>query len=1039
MSNEALLAWLTSVGLEQHLDVLVAEGVDLDIVPTLSDDDLRSLGFNLGDRRRFLQSSGTANSFVDTSDDRPDVERTIERRNITVLFCDLVGSTALSTVLDDESFARVVREYSAACGKAIEAAGGTVAKYMGDGVMGYFGYPIATGDEAVRAIEGGFLIQKAVSEVDARHEATVAARVGIASGTAIVGEVVGDQVDALGDTPNLAARVESKAEVGSVTVAPLTHTLAMSAFVFEPAGSHEMKGFDEPVPLQRAVRPLHRTASFFSATDAAIVGRSRERAQIERLRHESTERRVLVRIDGEPGIGKSSMLRAAIDDARSEAWRVYVLGCSEHETAHPLHPLRRLIESAAGIDLTFTNEQQLDALDRLADRIGVDAIRRVGRTLLGLDATRSTPAELRAEIFDLAITLVAEATAASPTMLVIEDLQWCDPTSFDLLQEVIATIEDAGVFIVVTERSGVSEFDDRLPADAVIRLDTFDLARCQELVTSIAGHPVSDEIVEVINARAGGVPLYIAELTRSLLDVGAIAEGSDRLTIDIDEIPDTLQDSLQARLDRLPNARDVAPIAAAIGLDFSVGLLQASVAPQVNVDEALRELQRSQLIRTEGDDASFRHALIRNVAYNRLLTENRQIIHGRVGHALAEVFPDRAATEPHVVARHLSLSAEPASSVPWWHDAAQLHARISAHTEVIANVTDGLDILAAEPPSPGRDNEELRLQLIRAGTLRATQGFAADIVGSTYARAVELCETADDLDATSAALNGMYSFHLVRDRYERAGAVARQLLETAEATNDTRRLVIANRAVGVVAFHTADFATSQHHLTRSIELYHSADLRDDAWLIGTDHATTAGSFLAMNELVSGLGDAEQTIGEAERLATEIDHVLSLAQVLTYRGFMAVIAQDWSAAERSGARLLEVLGDRSVPLMTASARFWQAAGRFHGGDTDQVAELWSAARAWWETGAHSYAGFLRSVIAAAESACGEPLTGLATIAPAFPQIEENGERWALAECHRIRAELLDRVGHAEDASRELAQARQVASLQKADLWLTRLGS
>ncbi|MEM7338094.1 MAG: adenylate/guanylate cyclase domain-containing protein [Actinomycetota bacterium] len=1039
MADDSLLRWLTSVGLDQHLDALVAESVDLDVVPTLTDDDLRSLGFTLGDRRRFLQGAATAPSFLTDAPAEVDpAERDIERRTITVLFCDLVGSTALSAALDDESFARVVRDYSLACGKAIEAAGGQVAKYMGDGVMGTFGYPVATGDEAMRAIEAGFNIQKAVADVDARYEATVQARVGIASGAAIVGEVVDQGVDALGDTPNLAARVESKAAVGSVTVAPLTQRLAAQHFEFADAGHHELKGFDEPVPLHAAVRSVSRTAAFFDPDTDPVVGRERERAELDELRRSITDRSLVARIEGEPGIGKSSLLRSTISDARAEGWRVYVLGCSEHETATPFHPLRRFLESVAGTDLRSTEADIADAIDAVAERIDRPDIVPVAARLMGLDTEHDlSPTEARAEIFDLVLSLAGQAIVAAPTMIVVEDMQWCDPSSTELLDTVLTELGDAGLLLVVTERSGVSEVDDPIRADAVVRLDAFDQHRTKELVESLVGDAVADPVVTEIRQRSGGVPLYIAELTRALLDAGAIVAGADGLIADLDEVPHTLQGSLHARLDRLTNGRDVAPVAAAIGLDFSLSLLEASVPTGTPVDAAVRELQRAQLIVSDGDRASFRHALIRAVAYDRMLTERRQAVHGRIGQALIDDFGERAASEPQVVARHLALGPEPMTSVGWWYEAASTKAKVSANPEVLASVGAGLDVLAAEPESSARDEAELKLQLLRAGTLRATQGFAADSVETVYERAVELSESTGDLDAMSAALNGIYSFNLVRDRYARAGDVADRLLSTADALHDARRQVIANRAVGVVGFHTGAFATAEHHLEESIRLYHDGDYREDAWLIGTDHATTAGSFLAMNELVSGLGDAAATIDRAEALADEIDHFLSWAQVTTYRGFMGVIARDWPAARAAGDLLLDRLGERTIPLMTATGRFWSATGRFHQGDEAALSEMWAAADAWWATGARSYAGYVRSVIAEAEGVVGRPADGVATVAEAFPLIAENGERWALAECHRVAASLAATTGDHEAAADHRANAERVAIDQRAQLWTERL--
>jgi class 3 adenylate cyclase/tetratricopeptide (TPR) repeat protein len=710
---EDLRHWLRPIGLDQLADTLAANDIDLDLLPELSDDDLKELGLSLGHRRRLLRAIANLSRerlqpAAEATAPSGDTGREAERRQLTVLFCDLVGSTELSGRHDPEDLRELLRRYHDAMTEVVLRFGGYVANYLGDGILAYFGWPRAEEDEATQAVRAG------LAAVAAAKELALHVHVGIASGTVVVGdlETAGRrQAGAVaGETPNLAARLEALAGADQVVIGGLTRQLVGAAFVLDDLGPQELKGIAEPVRVWQVLAERSVESRFDTRAGrlTRFIGREHEVALLlERFERAAAGEGQAVLLSGEAGIGKSRIIRQLHERLSRIPHTRMRFQCSPSHTESALYPVIRHLEYAAGFQPGDEPGTRLDKLEALL-RQGVEDVAESASllaSLLSLPAERYGTVELTAEqrserIFKALVDQLLGLAAKNPVLYILEDAHWLDPTMRELMTRTLGRIADVQVLIVITHRPDFQSDWGRHPQVTALTLSRLSRGQGADVVRAAGGEALSEEFVTRILRRADGVPLYIEELTRSVIETG---------TAGGDDIPETLQASLLARLDRLgADAKEAAQLAAVIGREFDGTLLGAvSGKPKEEVDRSLQRLVVSEIVLPTGpapnDAYAFRHALIQDAAYQSLLLSRRRQCHGEIASALERQFPELVESQPDLVARHYTAADAPQQAIPYWLRAGKRALARYAVAEPIAYFERGLELARS----------------LRAGTMRS--------------------------------------------------------------------------------------------------------------------------------------------------------------------------------------------------------------------------------------------------------------------------------------------------------------------------------
>jgi class 3 adenylate cyclase len=803
--------WLAEQGLGHHAEAFAQNGIAGDILCELTDADLKELGLNLGDRKRLLRAiaaldAGLTEDRAEAVEQTPAVPREAERRQLTVMFVDLVGSTELSADLDPEDMREVIRGYQNGVAGEIARFQGYVAKFMGDGVLAYFGWPRAHEDDAERAVRAGLAVMQAIGGMTTPHGQPLAARAGIATGLVVVGDLIGQELadtdSVVGDTPNLAARLQMLAEPGTVAISQATRRLVSGLFELDDLGPQRLKGFAEPLAVWRVAGETRAKGRFEARHPASLtplVGRNEEISVLLRRWHQAKNGEgQVVLLSGEPGIGKSRLVRELNARLEGEPHIRLLYQCSPYHSTSPLYPLIEQLEHAAGFERDDPPGTKLDKLETLL----AQGTERLDLAVPLVAAVLGVPTEARYSLPELTpqrqkqLTLQALVdqlegpTAGQPVLVAYEDVHWIDPTTLELLGLAIERVQRLPVLLLVTFRP---EFNPpwtgqpHVSALALSRLDGRDSAAMVKRVLGAKALPaeVSAEIV----AKTDGVPLFVEELTKAILESGLLEDAGGRFELSGPllplAIPSTLHDSLLARLDRLASGKEVAQIGAAIGREFSYPLL-AGVAdrPEDQLQSALDQLVKSELVFRRGMPPeisySFKHALVQETAYGTLLKSRRQQLHSRIAQVLTEQFPDRAAAEPELLAHHHTEAGEAEQAIKYWLKAGQRATERSANTEAVAHLRRGLDLLGGIADRVERARSELALQVALGPPLLVVKGYSAAETSTASARAYELCKQLGDTTQLYPVMFGQWGFHVVRADLEHAHQLAAEFLDKAE-------------------------------------------------------------------------------------------------------------------------------------------------------------------------------------------------------------------------------------------------------------------
>ena len=837
-------SWLEGLGLSDYAEVFEANRIDVEVLPHLTEQDLADLGLPIGPRRKVIVAISALREMrvAEQSDSTPRIGTTPgpERRHLTVMFCDLVESTALSEALDAEDLRNLMQAYQQAAGAVIARYQGHVAQYLGDGLMTYFGWPAAHEDDAERAVRAGLEIVDAVKAVPA--PARLRVRIGIASGPVVVGETGGGDASvpklAVGETPNLAARMQALAGADELVIAASTRRLIGAAFELDPLGEHPLKGIAQPVAVWR-VTGIASTEGRFEALHSdrltPVVGREAEIALImQRWQQAKDGEGQVVLLGGEAGIGKSrvtQVLRESVAD-ESHTWLRYQ--CSPFHTNSTLYPIIEQFQHAARFDRTDSIGAKLDKMEALL-RLALDDIAAVAplfAALLSLDAgTRYprldlTPQAQKNETLKALASQVAALAAKQPVLMIIEDVHWIDPTTQEVLDLILPAIAGQRVLAVLTYRPDYEPLWSRLAHITALELTRLGRKQAAVMAEKVAGgKSLPREVLDQIVMKTDGVPLFVEELTKTVLESGLIEEAASgyRLVGPLAEpaIPSTLQDSLMARLDRLASVREVAQVGACIGRQFSRQLL-ALVLPlgDTALEEALRQLVAAELVFRTGmrQDASymFKHALVQDAAYSSLLKSRRLMLHRQIAEALLSHFPELIESAPETLAHHYTEGAVFDKAVGYWGLAAERASARFANTEAIRHSRKGLEILDHLADGEERCELELRLRLGLIAVLR---------IADSHDEALAELVRAESLAAQNSRMVELSRIHHLRGNiYFPLGKVDQCLAEHQAACKYAREAHSTEdeaRALGGLAdayFMRGRMRSAHEHVERCVEL-----------------------------------------------------------------------------------------------------------------------------------------------------------------------------------------------------------------------------
>jgi len=929
---KGIAEWLASIGLSEYAQPFADNGIDLSVIRDLTEQDLKDLGVLLGHRRRILRAiaelDGVAPAPTETAPEPP-LHDAPERRHLTVMICDLVGSTALSARLDPEDMRAVIDAYHAACARITRTYDGFLAEFRGDGILAYFGYPRAHEDDAERTVRAGLDIIAAVGRLETRAAEPLAVRIGIASGLVVIGELSREgalrEHAVVGDTPHLAARLQTLAEPGTVVVAASTRRLLGDLFRLRDLGQHEVKGIAAPVAAW-AVEGVSDSESRFEAVRAAglsdLIGREDELDfLLERQRLAWNGEGQIVLISGEAGIGKSRLAAALAERVAGEPHTRLRYQCSPYHTNSALRPFIAQLERAAGFKTDDTSEQRLDKLEAVL-AMGASQVQTVAplfAALLSLPfggrypPLALSPTQQRRRTLAALLDQFEGLARRQPILLSFEDAHWADATSLELLDLTVERVRRLPVLALFTFRPEFEPPWAGLPNVATLTLGRLDRDDVENMVARLTGgHVLPAEVTEQIVAKTDGNPLFVEELTKTVLEAGILIESHDGYRLEGPlpplAIPQTLQDSLMARLDRRAPAREIAQIGAAIGRDFSYSLLRALVGrDETALKHGLDQLEQAGLVfrRGEPPDAaySFKHVLVRDAAYESLLKSRRQQLHGQIARALEQGFADIVANQPEIAAHHFTQAGLVEPAIDYWLKAGQQAARRSANAEALNHLARGLELLPNIDDPMLRNKSELLLQTSLGHSLRSIKGWSIDSVKHAYTRALQLCKESGFDEHTLPAVFGLWTWNFLRAALGEAQALAEHLVNTAEHADDSVYKVLAHEALGFTFFARGKFAAAHAALERSISMCEDGKAAAYLDLSAQDPRVHVRLYDGMALCFLGYPDqALRVCADARRYADTSQHPFSEAMARTIslrvhqlRGEAAIVARQADAA------------------------------------------------------------------------------------------------------------------------------------------------
>ena len=1061
--------FLEKLGMPEYTERFAASDIDTSVLGHLTDQDLKELGVSLGHRRKMqaaiAELAGAAPATPQVVAE-PKSQDAAERRQITVMFSDLVGSTALSARMDPEDLREVISGYQKCVAETMQRFGGFVAKYMGDGVLVYFGYPQAHEDDAERAVRAGLALVSAVS--DLKTHAPLQTRVGIATGLVVVGELIGSgetqERGIVGETPNLAARLQGVAEPNSVVIAESTRKLLGNLFELEDLGAQDLKGIAGPVRAWAALRASSaegRFDAFHASGLTELVGREEELdLLLRRWSKAKTGEGQVVLLSGEAGIGKSRLTAALLERVASEPHTRLRYFCSPQHTDSAFYPIISQTERAAAFAHDDNRQAKLDKLDALLAQSFTplqDTALLAEMLSLANDGRYPTlelaPQQRRQKTLEALTAQMEALSRTNPVLMVFEDAHWIDPTSLEAVGRAVDRIRTLSVLLVVTYRP---EFEPPwvgqpyVTAIVVNRLAQREIATMIDRVTG--NKPLPASVRQDILERTDGVPLFVEEMTKAVLEA-EVEQAINQVVAAIPSptlaVPASLHASLMARLDRLCQAKEVAQIGAVIGREFSHALLSpVARKPEAELQPALNRLVAAGLLFRQGVPPHatylFKHALVQDAAYSTLLRERRRALHARIAETLEDQFAEISENQPELLARHCT-EARLIEKAAWlWGKAGEGSLARSAVVEASEQLKRALDQVATLPQTSVLRRQQLKLQIALANALMQIKGYAAPEPKLAFEqarlfmeRAEAFGEAPEDPLLLFSFLWGVWSGNYVKFNGEAIKSLASQFMAFAERQGTTTPLMVGHRLIGMSALHTGDIDGSRQHFDRAIALYDPAEHRALAPRFGQDIRVAALTFRAKALWLLGYPAlALADIGSALKDAREIDHVPSLMYALFLAAKLNIYCGHYTAASKHADEIVTLATQKGVGFWKAFGVLSQGVGSvLVGNGSDAVQKLTSAINAYRSMGSTMFLPEYLSYLANAHAQLGQIDDAWRCIGEAISTIEATKERWFEVEANRIAGEiaLMSPEPNAAKAEVYFERALAIARQQQAKSW------
>jgi class 3 adenylate cyclase/predicted ATPase len=990
-----------------------------------------------------------------------------ERRQLTVMFCDLVDSTKLSSQLDPEEYRDVVRAYHTTCTEVIRRYDGHIAQLLGDGLLVYFGYPQAHEDDPQRAVRTGLGILAAMADLPTRVPHTtgiaLAVRLGIHTGLVVIG-AMGDQGRhehlALGETPNIAARIQGLAQPNTVAISEATYRLVQGYFACQDLGAQSLRGVTEAMRLYHVLGESGATSRLDVAQPRGLtplVGRASEVTLLqERWAQAKRGQGQVILLTGDAGIGKSRLVQMLKERVTNEPHVRWECRSAEYYQNTALYPLTDLFQRILQWQHDETPDEKFGKLEHVLSqyRLPVEDTVPLFAPLLSLPIPENlypplhlSPQRQRQKTLESLVAILLELAEQQPVLFILEDLHWTDPTTLEWLNLLIDQTPTASVLVLLTCRPHFQPAWHHRSYLTEMALNRLSRNQIEQMTTHVAGgKTLPPAVMQQLIERTDGVPLFVEELTKAIVETGHLrdVDGHYELigSLSTFAIPATLQDSLMARLDRLMTAKVIAQLGAMIGRQFSYVLLQAvAQLDEVMLQHELGRLVEAEIVYQRGlppqSTYVFKHALIQDAAYQSLLKSTRQQYHQRIVQVLEAQFPETVEAQPELLAHHYTEAGLTEKAVHYWHTAGQRASEQSAYVEAITHLRQGLALLQTLPGTPERTQQEVDMHIALGASLIATKGYTAAEVAQAYSHARHLCAYLNDPRQLFVTLLGLWQYYVVRAEHQTAHALGEQLLTLAQQVQDATMLLAAHQILATTLFFMGTQATAHTHYTQGITYYRAQQHHFSAFPHGIDFGVMCLSRTAWVLWYLGYPDqAGRHSHEALTLAQQTAPPFSRCLIVSAAAMFHQFRRDMRATQEHAEATISLATLQGFPFWLALGWLLRGWALVHQGQAQEgIALMTQGCSAFRATGAETFQSYALTLLAEAQGTRGEPETGLAGLTEALTVVDKTGTRWYESQLYRLKGALLlqQSSDNATEAESCFHHAIAIAQNQQAKSW------